>query len=1285
MARARSMTILVADGEPRPFAGVLDALTHARGLQPGAKIGIDGGEDAELVAGALSTRAQPGQVLVSDAVRSLAVPREGFEFREVGALDLDGDGGSVHAWELLWQESGPRTRIRLCGPLALDVDGRDLTPGLPGGQASALLAFLATQPERTASRDELIAVAWPRRAPQDPQAAVRPILSRLRRALAPAELEGRQRIRLVLPEPVWVDADEAAATVEAARLAAKGGSWESVRDQARAAIELLAPGFLPGQEGEWVDARRREIEDLRLEALELAARGGLALGGTELARAERASRELISRSPYRETGHRFLMEALAASGNVAEALRAYEELRVLLREELGTAPAPEVQEIHRRLLAGEPSRQPAASPSPAPAPAATAADRPRAPLPAALSPRERSAIVGRDPELGELRAAWAEARSGSRRLVLVAGEPGIGKTRLMSELAGEAQESGTVLYAGCQEEALVSYQPFVEALRHYARSSEVPTVVPGAGAIELARLIPELSATLPTDGEAAPKDPDTRRYLLFEAVSALIAEASSRTPLLLVLDDLHWADRATLHLLRHLIRAPEQASLLVVGAYREAEVGPEHPLADVLADLRRDRLFQRISLDGLDQGGVRDLIALHAGNEAPPALVGTVHERTEGNPFFVDEVMRHLIETGVLFERDGRWSSALTADEIGVPEGVREVLGGRLARLSEGCREALSAGAVLGREFEFEVLLEMGLAEEEALIAALEEGLDAQLVVETAREAGTGYGFTHALVREVLYGELSGPRRQRMHARAARAIEATSGDPSVAALAVHYRLAGPAGDLEKAIEYSLRAGAQATELLAWDEAAAHWEGALTAMTAAGGREEERARLQMALGDVMAAAGDLGRQIEHLERALAQFEALGDEQRAAQAHSRLGMAHSLIDSVFADHLDINVAFRHFDAAREVLDRGEPTKALGHLETGISTGFTYGVQTQRGIDAARRAMEIAERVGDEVSWAAGAQACGWHLIVAGEQGEGFETLERSIEVVDRERRSFLTWMGLNIRGQMSWGLHSPDEAQVFFERLHGLGYVGRTSYRKEAADAIGRCHILRGETEEARRLLSDARPAWITHSLKPLVDLWDGRWDEALSLANQVLETSRRNGNRWDEWASQHLAARVLRLDGDTARAAESLERALTIVTEGGAVCWELWVRLEYARVEADRGRLGEARAHADRCLEIVTNGEDWRGRAGQAHLADAVVLALEDEMDEAAAAFTRALESLERYRLLPDSADALHQWGRALTRAGATTEATEKLDQALAIYRDRDAGAAWVERVEAAVP
>lgn len=1279
MAPADPLTIVVVDGEPLAFASGLAALEHARDLQPGARVGIADGseEEAGELAARLCAQASAGQVLVSHPVRSVAAERGWKEFRELGVLELGDGGAPVRAWELLWREPGPRTRVRLCGPLELAVEGRDLAPELPGGQASALLAFLLDCPERTASRDELIGATWPDSPPRDPGAALRPILSRLRRALGEGgALEGRERLRLILPEPLWIDVAEATAAIEAARAAAKLGDWESVREGAETALGLLAAGFLPGYEAEWVEQRRRDLEERELEALEWVARSGLALGGPELARAESASRELIARSPYRETGHRFLIEALAAAGNAAEALRAYEALRVLLREELGATPAAELQALHGRLLAGADG-----APAAGAAPAEPAAPK-RVALPSVLAPRGESAFVGRGGELETLAASWAEAQAGRRRLALVAGEPGIGKTRLMSELALLAQREGTVLYAGCQEEALVSYQPFVEALRHYARSADVDwsRIALGAGAGELALLVPELAAALPEEAAAPAADPETRRYLLFEAVSTLLTEVSQRAPLLLVLDDLHWADRATLHLLRHTIRSSQEGSLLIVGAYRDAEIGPEHPLADLLADLRRDRLFDRVSLDGLDERGVSELIALHAGHAAPAALVGTVHEHTEGNPFFVEEVMRHLIETGVLFERGGRWTSALTADEIGVPEGVRDVLGGRLGRLSEPCRGALAAAAVLGREFRFETLLAMDVADEEALIAALEEAVEAQLVVEAS--GGATHGFTHALVREALYGGLSGPRRQRMHARAAAALEATAGEPPIAALAVQYRMAGPAGDAEKAVAYSVQAGGEAAGVSAWEEAAAHWEGALAVMAAVDGRERERAELDLVLGDLLGVAGDVGGQIACLEEALALFEGLGDVERTAQAHSRLGSAYSLIDSIYADHMDLNVAFRHFDAARAVFGQGPPRRALGHLEGGVAAALTYGVQTERGIEAGARSMEIGERTGDEVLWAKGAESGGWHLIVSGQLAAGFEQMERALEVVDRERRSLLAWMALNIRGQMSWGLASPDEAQSFFDRHIALPYVGETSFRQETADGVGRCHFSRGELGPARALLSDARPAWMTHALKPLLDLWDGRWDEVAALAARTLETSRRNGNRWDEWSSQHLAARVHQLRGEHRPAVENLERALAIVGPGGARYFELWVQIDLARAHADAGHTEAARRHVDRCLELVGNGEDWRGRAGQVALAEAVVLAAEGRGEEAEGRFAAALASFDRYRLRGDEADALHQWGRVLARGGDRGAAEAKLEGAQAIYREHGAGPVWLDLVAA---
>ena len=1171
----------------------------------------------------------------------------------------------------------PRTRIRLCGPLEFEIDGRSLAAALPAGQAATLLCYLVATRERASDRDELIDVVWPDRSPSDPQAALRPLLSRLRRVIAPATFEGTQRLRLALPEPVWLDTEEAVRELEAVRAAARGAEWETARACAQTVTGLLRPGLLPGQRGDWVDALRRQFEELELEALEWVARSSLALGAGEAAGVEAASRELIARSPYRETGYRFLMEALAAAGNAAEALRVYERLRVLLRDELGATPAAEIQALHGRLLAADGGAR-------AGGPAAAGSGSPRVPLPSVLSPGERTAFVGRQPELDVLRAAWARARSGRRGVVLLAGEPGIGKTRLASEFALEAHDHGTVLYAGCQEETLVSYQPFVEALRHFARSTQFDweSVTPTPGAAELVRLIPELAGRLPAPEAAAADDPATRRYLLFDAVATLLADVSAGAPLALVLDDLHWADPATLHLLRHVIRAPLDASLLIVGTYRDGEVGGDHPLFGLLADLRRDRLVERVALTGLDARGVGALIASHAGHEAHAGLVGTIHDETEGNPFFVEEVMRHLIETGVIFAREGRWVSALTADEIGVPEGVKEVLASRLGRLSEACRSALSQAAVLGRRFDFEVLRAMAGAEEEALIEAVEEAIQAQLLVEVQPRGGPGYAFTHALVRETLYSDLSGPRRQRMHARAAHAIEGGDRAAQVPALAVHYRLAGSAGDPAKAVRYSLEAGNRARELSDWDEAATHWEGALEVLARADGREAERARLLVALADLMVVAGDLARQIAYLEQALALHETLGDDERAAQVHSRLGMAHSLIDSIYADHLDLGRAFGHFDAARAVLERGPVRKGRGHLETGVSTAMTYGVRQHEGIEAGAHAMEIAEQLGDEVLWAGAAQAFAWHKIVSGALAEGLATLQRAFDVADRQQRPFLAWMGTNIRGQLTWGLGAPDEAQPFFDAQLRRPYAGKTAYRQAVADGIGRCHVSRGEADEARRRLPDARAAWITHSLKPLLDLWEGRWEEVESLAATVLATSRRNGNRWDEWAAYHLSARVLALRGELEPAAELHERGLSIVVAGGARYWEMWARPDLARVLADSGHLGEARVHVERCREIVAGGENWRGRAGHAALAEAVVLGYENRMDDARLRFGEALAIFERQRLRCDQADALHQWGRALSRAGDRATAAEKLDSALEIYRARGAGSVWLDRVHA---
>jgi len=256
------------------------------------------------------------------------------------------------------------------------------------------------------------------------------------------------------------------------------------------------------------------------------------------------------------------------------------------------------------------------------------------------------------------------------------------------------------------------------------------------------------------------------------------------------------------------------------------------------------------------------------------------------------------------------------------------------------------------------------------------------------------------------------------------------------------------------------------------------------------------------------------------------------------------------------------------------------------------------------------------------------------------------------------------------------------QPFFERWLHIPYAGKTSYRQEVVDGVGRCHFSRGELAEARRLLPEARGGWLTHSLAPLVQLWDGSWGEVDALAARVLETSRRTGNRWDEYSAQHVAGLVRYLRGDHEAAVGRLEEALAIVADGGARFFEAWVRPDLARVLAESGRVADARAHVDRCREIFGSGEDWRGMTGTLALADAVVLAREDRLDDAERIFGEAQATFDRHRLRGDQAHTMHEWGRALARGGAHDLASEKLNQAVDLYRRHDAGQPWLARVAA---
>ena len=428
------------------------------------------------------------------------------------------------------------------------------------------------------------------------------------------------------------------------------------------------------------------------------------------------------------------------------------------------------------------------------------------PAPVPLPPRLASAsawtFVGRGSEVERLDGLWREAADGVR-VALLGGEPGAGKTRLAQEMAVRAHERGAlVLFGRVDEDLAVAFQPFAEALRHYLASVDEPTrerVLALRGGV-LARLVPELVEE-PPGGQI-------EALAVFEGLVDWLSLEAEQRRVVLVLDDVHWAARPTLQALMHLVRSSRLSRLLIVATYRDTELDRTHPLAGVLADLRREDGVERLAVRGLDADGVAAFVQAARGAELDDAareLAELLSAQTQGNPFFVGEVLRHLSETGAVEEVDGRWVRAEGTDEFEVPEGVREVVGRRVSRLSKQAGELLTVAAVTGPQFDMAMVAEVAGQPIAEALDGLDEALVAGLVVETGSPGQLR--FAHALVRQTLVDELSTMRRLHLHQQIGLALERRFGDAesAVADLVHHFTEAAVLGEGERASRYAERA------------------------------------------------------------------------------------------------------------------------------------------------------------------------------------------------------------------------------------------------------------------------------------------------------------------------------------------------------------------------------------------------------------------------------------------------------------------------------------------------
>ena len=440
-------------------------------------------------------------------------------------------------------------------------------------------------------------------------------------------------------------------------------------------------------------------------------------------------------------------------------------------------------------------------------------------------------FVGRERELTTLLGALESALSGRGRLLVVGGEPGIGKSRLAEELASRAADSGAeVLWGRCWEaEGAPPYWPWVQALRSCVRGRgpEQLRAELGRGAADVAELVPDVRQQLPDVGVPSGRaDPQQARFRLFDSIAHFLKDASRSRPLVLVLDDLNWADTGSLLLLEFVARELADAHMLLVGTYRDIELSRRHPLSQALGELARERPFERVVLRGISHEDVERFIEATCGFEPDPALVRAVHTQTEGNPFFVGEVVRLLDEEGALTSAapgtPERWRAR-------IPDGVREAIGRRLDRLSRPCNETLTVASVIGREFGVDQLARLvDDLSEDGLLEVLDEALAARVIEELPPDAGR-YQFTHALIQATLADDLSRTRRARLHARIAEALEELYGaraESHAAELAHHFGEAEVVVGSEKLVRYSLIAGESALAAHAPEQALAHFERAL---------------------------------------------------------------------------------------------------------------------------------------------------------------------------------------------------------------------------------------------------------------------------------------------------------------------------------------------------------------------------------------------------------------------------------------------------------------------------
>ena len=1117
-------------------------------------------------------------------------------------------------------------RVYLLGPFRVERNGRSIPPQeWARPKDRTLLKLLALERGHLVPQDRLLDLLWSNLTPAAAANNLHVAVSRLRKLLAPAlpvtaarpQLIRREGSGYTLPtdSSVWTDLEEFRRQLGQGREWRRRGAWAPAVRAYRAA-ETLYRGDLFEEDPyeEWAIHPREQQREAHLALREELADCLIRLGAPDEA-VEICERGLHD-DRTREGLYVQLMRAYGALGHLAEALQAYERCRRALIEELGVDPGPAVRTVHERLLRGETLGN---SPeterrTPQPFEAGKVAVEPSSPR---ARPRrgERGQVqlpcVGREEELAQLASLLDAALAGKGQMVLLHGEPGIGKSRLLEESEGQATERGArVLIARCYEmERDLPYSSLAEALATFLLERVDPAEVPralGRWGSQLAALIPALRDLVPDLPPHRPLRPDAERAALLAGLTHLLLALGHRMPLALLLDDLQWADDSTLQWLHYLARRLSGEPVLIVGTYRTSEVGHDHPLQLLLDSLSRDSAAPQIlELACLALEHVEALLPTVSGSVARGRILAArLHRGTDGHPLFLVETLRTLLETGVLtLDEQGVWGepgergSTLEptrqgGERLPMPPNLQKAILWRVRRLNEQQRRLIAAATVAERGFRPELLSRMtGLALDPAL-----DGLEALVTRQFLRPAagGSGFDFRHDVIREVIYADLGLERRRALHARAAEALEAMAeGLPEALREAAgelsHHWL--QAERWESAFRYALLAGDSARDAFAPREALAYYR-----------RAAEASDQQPSL-----LSGK--EQVELLER--------------------LGRAH-------ADLGELDEAVRHFEALQELV-RGLGDRSLeGRVLVALADAHFYRHDFSRAEPLAAEALALSQTLEDQ-GLLANTLAASANIAMA--QGQTADA-ERYCEVV-------------LAMSEPRKAAKAGEEQAIAGARLNALGWLGLLRElqgdHERALPAI----------EASLRLGHELHNPFLTGRSRFALGMSLGNrgcYEEALTTLKEALRLAEEAGDRYFLPRLLNTIGWIYSELGDFGQAEEWNRRSIAVARETGWLEAEANALVNMGSDAVRRGDRRRAREEFERAAELIERDNWFTWRYRMRLLVGLGELALLDGEPERAQAFARrALALAEPTSSRKHAGRAWLLSGRALLLAGAPPE------------------------------